>query len=547
MISMGKAIINLLLSMRVRTPRSPFPPSAWSLLWLAALAALPWFGSLAVPARADIQEPIKAHTSGEREQRRGEARIPATPSPRQVQIHQGEAIEIVLTARGQIGRTIEFMVRSQPVHGRLEGPPRQLTRNTASVTYVHRAEDGPGDDEFTYAVQLAGGAVSASVPVSVTVLEDPPLLAATPAELDFGAVKAGETTRATLTLENRGGGTAVGHVELPPPWIVDGSADYHLSHGESQGFQVVFHPAYGRSYVESTHFRPGNDTAVRLIGTGIGPRDPSEDTAGSAGVAPDFASSSPIAATIARNNALALAAENAAAEAASRISASASGSSSSGVSSPNAGSPARSPAAMPEPGSSSVSSSSASSPSSNMPPAADTFAGAEGLPEGGVDSVVLNEAPVKDINLRGQGTSTLDLSWTPPRPTPKSYRVELRYLRLDEDEKLHVDWRPYAKVDVRVAPDTVKAQVSGLPAGQRQTIRVVAVDDAGHLALPSPTLSVMTRPASTWWHVTPLKVLAALLLACMGLLIYRKWEEQQILRSIDESRAERDAGLMYRP
>ena len=167
---------------------------------------------------------------------------------------------------------------------------------------------------------------------------------------------------------------------------------------------------------------------------------------------------------------------------------------------------------------------------------------------GVTDSVVVNGAAVKSIELRGVGTSTVDLAWKPPRPTPKSYRVELRYLSLDAEDRLRVDWRPYAKVTVRPTQELVTARVSGLPEGTRETLRVVAVDDDGRLALPSLTLAATTRAASTWWHITPLKVLIFLLLVCLGLLIYRKWEEQQILRSIDESRAAaREADLSLRP
>ena len=516
MISRGKAIINLLLSMCVRPL---FSPVGSVLGWAVAAFLLLGTGPFAVPARADIQEPIQAHTSGQREQRRSVT--PAAASPREVQIHQGETIEIVLTAHGQIGRTVTFLMRSQPEHGTLEGPPRQLTRNTASVTYVHRADDGPGDDIFTYAVQVAGGVVSAAVPVTITVMEEPPSLATSPTELDFGTVKAGDNTRATLTLENRGGGTAFGRVEPPPPWTVEGAAEYHLAHGASQTFQIVFGPSYGRSYVESIHFRPETGNGVRLIGTGIGPRDPAEDADGTA--------TSAIAASIARGNALARAAENAALAAPDAT-----------PPMPAAAAPAARAPAVPV-------ATQAITPA--PPPAApDAGAAVSALPVvGGKDSVVLNTATVKTVEVRDAGVTTLDLAWTPPRPVPKAYRVEMRYLTLDADDNLRVDWRPYAQVDIRSTPTLVTARLSGLAAGTRPTLRVVAVDSAGRLAAPSATLMATLRQPSTWWHVTPLRVLFALLALCLGLLIYRKWEDQQILRSIDESRAARNEGLMYRP
>ena len=510
--------------------------------------------AICLPAvlRADIQEPIEAHNSGQRLQRRGQLRdtTPANGEPQEVQVHQGETIEITLRARGQVGKSIEFLIRSWPTHGTLEGLPVLLGRDSARITYVHRESDGPGNDMFTYAVRTLGSAVSAAVPVTVTVLDLPPSLAVSPAELDFGAVKAGDSTRATITLENRGGGLATGVVDPPAPWIVDGPAEYHLSHGETQSFQIVFQPSYGRAYVESAHFRSEEGRGVRLIGTGIGPVEPSaEETASKA------ASGNSIAAKIARDNALALAAGNAAHEPpvtggpdATRAQPLAA--ESSAHRSPVNGANGHADAAGNNTDAAGAGAAVISEPSA--PAAANragpgvTGNGTLELPTGGPDSVVLNEAAVKAIEARGVGVSTIDLAWIPPRPTPRSYRVELRYLSLDSDDKLRVDWRPYAKADIRPTQSRVTAHVSGLGAGTRQYVRVVAVDDEGRLATPSPVLMFTTGLASTWFHVTPLKVLFASLALCLGLLIYRKWEEHQILQELADSRAARDADLMYK-
>ena len=538
--------------MRPRSPRLPvrlafsrtFHRQAAALLAVFVLAAA---GLSAM--RADIQQPIDAHNAGQRLQRRGQLRdtTPANGEPQDIQIHQGETVEIVLRARGQVGKSIEFLIRSWPSHGTLEGLPRPLGRDSASITYVHREGDGPGNDVFTYAVRTTGSAVSAAVPVTVTVLDLPPSLAVTPAELDFGAVKAGDSTRATITLENRGGGMATGVVDPPAPWIVDGPAEYHLAHGETQSFQIVFLPSYGRAYVENAHFRAEEGKGVRLIGTGIGPRDPSADEP-----ARNVASGNSIAEKIARDNALALAAGNAARapsadealtaararEAAAALAANVSAGGTGGHGNAAGNTDAGAGAGV------------ASLPST--PSAANgTGPGVAGngtleLPTGGPDSVVLNEASVKALEARGVGTTTVDLAWNPPRPTPRSYRVELRYLSLDSDDKLRVDWRPYAKVDIHPTQSRVTARVSGLPDGTRQYVRVVGVDDDGRLAAPSPVLMFETRVAPTWFHVTPLKVLFASLLLCLGLLIYRKWEEHQILQELADSRAARDADLMYR-
>ena len=466
-------------------------------------------------ARADIQEPILAHSQGERAQRRNQRRelVPADGSPQEVQVHQGDSIDIVLTAHGRPGRTIDFVIRSQPEHGTIEGPPRQLTRNTVSVTYVHRAADGPGNDRFTYAVQAPGTALSAPVPVTITVLDEPPNLVATPAELDFGVVKTGENTRATLTLENRGGGTAIGRIEPPPPWAVDGSAEYHLGHGETQSFQVVFQPPYGQSYVESAHVHAENGQDVRLIGSGIGPVDPSADGSIRRALPSDgivrASGQSPPAASMGLPPPVAV-----------------------------------SPPPVPEPAAPVSAQAAAATPP--LPEIAATVTAPPLNVSPPLGSVDVNQASVKAVEVAAVSTSTLDLAWKTPAPAPKSYRIELRYLSLDIGDKLRVDWRPYARVDIRPTQSQVTARISGLDPGTHQTLRVVAVDAAGRLAPPSPVVVVVMRQASTWWHITPLKVLVFLLMICGGLMIYRRWELRQVMRSIDESRAARNADLMFR-
>ena len=312
-------------------------------------------------------------------------------------------------------------------------------------------------------------------------------------------------------------------MEPPPPWTVDGEAQYRLGHGETQSFQIVFEPPYGQPYVEGVHVHSETGQDVRLVGSGVGPVDPSVDPAARRSIPPDGivrggGDTAPPAVNLA-------------------------------LPPPVAVSPPP-PAAIPAAATQAPVALATTAAAPPVAPSADST----GTVGGGalnltppVGSVTLNQAAVKSVDVRGVTTSTFDLAWTPPRPTPKSYRIELRYLSLDSDERLRVDWRPYARVDIEPTQTRVTAHVSGLPSGTRQTVRVVAVDDDGRLAPPSPLLVIETRLAPTWWHVTPLKVLTFLLLVCGGALIYKKWEERQMVRDMDERRAARDADLMYRP
>jgi hypothetical protein len=470
---------------------------------LAALALV--FGELS--AWADIQQPPGAHGKGA--QLKGAENL-AVPIPQGASIDQGARVEITLRAEGPAGKMVDFLIRSQPEHGVLEGPPRQTGRGSAVVTYVHRATDGPGRDSFTYAVQVWHGAVSAAVPVSIEIRDTPPEVIATPQELDFGTVHAGDTSSVQVTLQNAGGSVAEGHLFVPPPWSVEGSPSYRLAHGESQVFQITFKPEDGRSYSETMHFA-GNDAAgVHLIGAGI---------------------ASPAQLAAAEAAARAAAARPAVPPAPSAI----------------GPAPARASVASVIAASASVARGSNPNPARTSNPLfADSAAADAGsepeTPEAEPQDrswyVTFADSGIKHLTLRNSTRSTLDISWQPASPIPASYRVELRYLTIDSTGQLRVDWRPYALTEIRPSPSLVTATVRGLPAGVEETLRVVASDSGGRITASSATLQAATLPPSELWTITPLRVAVLLFLICLALVIRRRLELRQILREIDESRSQ---------
>jgi hypothetical protein len=464
-------------------------------------------------AWADIQQPPVAHGKGAQLKN---AENLAVPLPQATSIDQGARVEITLRAEGPAGKMVDFLIRSQPEHGVLEGPPRQINRGSAVVTYVHRASDGPGRDSFTYAVQVWRGAVSASVPVSIEIRDTPPEVIATPQELDFGTVHAGDTSSAQVTLQNAGGSVAEGHLFVPPPWSVEGSPNYRLAHGESQAFQITFKPEDGRSYSETMHIAGGDAAGAHLTGAGI----PSP-------------------------------AQLAAAEAAARAAAARGAV----ASAPSAAGPA--PARVSAPTLAAVRAAAARAGESSPAPAsnplfADSAATAAGEPEAPESEpqdrswyVTYADSGIKHLTWRNSTRSTLDIAWQPASPVPNSYRVELRYLTIDGTGQLRVDWRPYTQVEIRPSPSLVTATVRGLPAGVEETLRVVASDSGGRITASSATLQASTLPPSELWRITPLRVAVLLFLICLALVIRRRLELRQILREIEESRSQ-STNLLFR-
>ncbi len=469
-----------------------------------------WALALSGVARADIQNPGRSSFPGERIVRRQGER-PPNAVPVTTGVVQGSTVTVVLRARGHAGDMIDFLLRTPPEHGTLDANPRQLTLSSAAVVYTPRPGDDALEDSFTYAVQTRGSPVSAEVRVVIHIQEPPPVLAFSPAELDFGTVKAGESTRAEVTLTNQGGGEATGRLDPPAPWVVEGPTSYRLPRGASQTFALVFKPSDERAYTDALHFRYETGGGVRLVGTGLGGPAPAPAAGGTDGALAGHPLSPRSVPGV--NAAASLPPVTSGAPQLVRDS---------GAPVPVASPPINTGVTHLEP---SVQGDGLPS----MPSATDPA---------GADSDV---SGVTALSVRARGRTTLDLSWRVPTPPPKSYRVELRYLSLDPDDRLVVEWRPYARVEFTTAQGFVNARLTGLSPDSQECLRIVAVDATGQLATPSPLLVVDTLPPATWWRPTPLKVLFALLLLCGGLVLRNRWEVSQMLREIDDSRRRREA------
>ena len=460
---------------------------------------------LALPASyGDIQQPPRAHAPGERRvQRRADA--PASAVPTDTQVEAGGTTVIVLHAEGQVGKSIDFQVRTPPRHGSLNGEPNRLTRNSVSLVYIQTPGDEAEDDEFTYCVQAPGTALSAPETVHVRIIPNPPSLVVTPPGLDFGPVRAGGSASAQVTLENRGGTAVSGTLSVPVPWTVDGPGEYHLGKGESKTFQIVFRPQDEQVFADALHFRYETGGGVRLIGTGLA--DPAQEQAKAARLAA-AKTAIPADGAATGNGSLTLFPVVSA--------------------SPAAAAPATVSPNQP------TRTDRAATPAANDNTNGATHGSAPGQDD--LTSIPLNEAQVTHLEASNVTSSTVDLSWKAPLPKPASYRVELQYISVGADDKVQVNWRPYAQVEIKTGLTDVTAHLRGLPPTGLQMMRVVSVDAAGQLSSPSSVMTVAMDLPPTWWRPTPLKILVGLLLICGAIAIRRRWEVQQMLRDIDESR-----------
>lgn len=479
------------MSLRFFLPRASTPGATWAAAALLLAAA--------VSVRADIQQTRQRKLPANR----ALLSLPPNGVEQTVQVNVGSRVDITLEAHGQVGKTIAFIVRDQPAHGTLTDL-HMLSRNTASITYAQDPGDPAESDQFTYAVQARGSVVSAPTAVPIQIVPLPARLVATPPELDFGAVDVGKTSRAQVTIENTGGSPATGELMPPPPWVVDGPPGYKLGKGEKQTFQLVFAPGTGRVFEDEVVLGNTASQRVRLIGAGIGQEVVLKT------VATD-ANGSPVASAAAN----AVSRQDAALQDATA--GKANGAANGAASARTAGMLPASPAPTPFAGSGAV--------SATVPYAPQH------------DPAFLNEAGVEKLESRWSDAHSMKLAWKTPDPAPKSYRVELRYLSQDSDHRLVIDWRAYAKAEFQPAAHETTALLTGLPAGTRQTVRVVAVDARGRAAAPSREIQVEMAQGVDWLRITPLRLMLLALAVCLVMLWRRKRETRQILQSISESRS----------
>ena len=134
------------------------------------------------------------------------------PNPLSVEVRQGEKVQITLSAFSLTSPIIRYRIREKPRLGTLSPAP-YVDGKTGLVTYTPAPGGGAGEDEFTYSVQSEAG-VSAPETVKIKIVDSDPALTA-PLDVDFGEVVPGESARRKITLENIGGGTAEGTVQVP--------------------------------------------------------------------------------------------------------------------------------------------------------------------------------------------------------------------------------------------------------------------------------------------------------------------------------------------
>jgi hypothetical protein len=152
-------------------------------------------------------------------------RVPPAPESVSVEVERGGTVLIPLRPGTRGGYRLNFLIRSAPEKGAIK-EIRRIDDLNAEVVYQHDRSKGLDADEFTYAVQGDGTAVSARAKVTVTVR---PLTSQVdyPRTVAMGSIPAGLPSKAQIVFLNSGKADAVLRLKAPP-WAILESSEIHV-------------------------------------------------------------------------------------------------------------------------------------------------------------------------------------------------------------------------------------------------------------------------------------------------------------------------------
>ena len=231
---------------------------------VVCLASLSLLG-LVVTAQADITllPPKEA-----RKQNAHPEPVPPEPVPVNISVRRGGTVEIPLRVFGVPAESFTYLLRTLPTAGKVS-EPKVVGRGLGAATYEHRNGNTQDHDHFRFATRTDHG-ISGSVEVSITIVDDPPVLNVL-GELDFGMIAIGTTATRELTIENRGGGVLAGTMTVEEPWKVEGKETYHLRSGERQSIRLRFAAQSEQTYLGQLRFssHPSYNTPLSAVSEAV--------------------------------------------------------------------------------------------------------------------------------------------------------------------------------------------------------------------------------------------------------------------------------------
>jgi hypothetical protein len=144
-------------------------------------------------------------------------RVPPAPESISVEVERGGTVSIPLRSARRSGYRLNFLIRSAPAKGTIK-EIRRLDNLNALLVYQHDSRNGLDADEFTYAVQGDGTAVSARGKINIRI-RPPTSQVEYPRTLGMGSIPAGLPSPAEIAFSNTGNADALLSLKAPP-WAV---------------------------------------------------------------------------------------------------------------------------------------------------------------------------------------------------------------------------------------------------------------------------------------------------------------------------------------
>jgi hypothetical protein len=141
-------------------------------------------------------------------------RVPPAPESVSVEVERGGTVLIPLRSANRGGYRLNFLIRSAPAKGAIK-KVRRIDDISAELVYQHDSRNGLDADEFTYAVQGDGTAVSARGKITVRVRR-PTSHLEYPRTVAMGSIPAGLPSIAEIVFSNSGKADALLYLKAPP-------------------------------------------------------------------------------------------------------------------------------------------------------------------------------------------------------------------------------------------------------------------------------------------------------------------------------------------
>ena len=459
---------------------------------------------------------------------------PPQPVPVVVQVARGGTVVIPLRIFGRQEQATRFLVRSEPVRGKILNL-QPAEQEVWMLTYQHTSamnEEITLQDHILFAAQNKNGTSSAAE-IVINIVDNGPELAV-PGPIEFGEVAAGIPSSRILTVANNGGGVLEGTVTADAPWTLE-PAGFKLRRGEKAQLRLTLLPDVEREYQGRVRFSDSTlETPLHANAFAPFTFDPpalelekSPDSLARSGTfALTNRTSVELTVEVEANARLAVPSKiTLAPKATVTIPIALAADDEEGIDGsvrfgigkivrqmrihavgtktvvevpllPKMTPPNATPTHKPK----IVASVPSSSPTATPPEAPSVRAHSESVPD--VDSTALMAAvstvigartgllPITGVAvLRTTADGTAEFGWAPVSLGDASYRIEIRRLSFGQDNKLVQRWVPVPDVLFTQTPERITGFVRGIPLGIRDTAHIVALTAQGELCAESPPFS----------------------------------------------------------